>query len=29
MNVFTYDNGNNRLEINEPEILFNYNQPPK
>ena len=21
MNVFTYDNGNNRLEINEPEIL--------
>lgn len=22
MNVFTYDNGNNRLEINEPEILL-------
>lgn len=22
MNVFTYDNGNNRIEINEPEILL-------
>ena len=22
MNVFTYDNANNRLEINEPEILL-------
>ena len=22
MNVFIYDNGNNRLEINEPEILL-------
>ena len=22
MNVFSYDNGNNRLEINEPEILL-------
>ena len=22
MNVFVYDNGSNRLEINEPEILL-------
>ena len=22
MNEFTYDNGNNRFEINEPEILL-------